>query len=111
MSKQNTVYKDAYNRCLRLIEAGGRLASEPELGTALGVSRTTVYDVIAMIFHYHYQWNKTNEVQRNAIAATEHLNYIAALKSGDLAEVEKACHRHLQSARETLLQSIPEGWA
>jgi DNA-binding GntR family transcriptional regulator len=296
MSKQNTVYKDAYNRCLRLIEAGGSLASEPELGTALGVSRTTVrtilarmqecgllewdkrskivlrdpapddffpdeetdslseiiersfmrkllaggakagmqinelelareigvgttsvreflirfsrfgliekrpnshwvlkgftrtfalelteiremfelrsaaaftaiergnpvwadldamehehrdfldavatryaefsemderfhrlihkashnrfivdfYDVIAMIFHYHYQWNKTNEVQRNAIAATEHLNYIAALKSGDLAQVEKACRRHLQSARETLLQSIPEGWA
>lgn len=69
------------------------------------------YDVIAMIFHYHYQWNKMNEVQRNAIAAREHLNYIAALKCGDLAEVERACRRHLQSARETLLQSIPEGWA
>jgi DNA-binding GntR family transcriptional regulator len=68
------------------------------------------YDVIAMIFHYHYQWNKTNEINRNAVAAEEHLSYISALKSGDLAKVDKACRRHLKSARETLLQSIPEGW-
>jgi DNA-binding GntR family transcriptional regulator len=68
------------------------------------------YDVIAMIFHYHYQWNKTNEINRNAVAAGEHLDYIAALKSGDLGKVDKACRRHLKSARETLLQSIPEGW-
>lgn len=68
------------------------------------------YDVIAMIFHYHYQWNKTNEINRNAVAASEHLDYIAALKSGDLAKVDKACRRHLKSARETLLQSIPDSW-
>ena len=68
------------------------------------------YDVIAMIFHYHYQWNKTNEVSRNAVAAGEHLDYIAALKSRDPGRVEKACRKHLKSARETLLQSIPEGW-
>jgi DNA-binding GntR family transcriptional regulator len=68
------------------------------------------YDVIAMIFHYHYQWNKTNERNRNGVAVGEHLNYIAALKSGNLQEVERACRRHLKSARETLLQSIPEGW-
>ena len=67
------------------------------------------YDVIAMIFHYHYQWNKTNAVNRNAVAAEEHLHYIEALKSGDPARVDKACRRHLKSARETLLQSIPEG--
>ena len=68
------------------------------------------YDVIAMIFHYHYQWNKTNEPGRNKIALQEHLKYIAALKSGKLDQVEKACRRHLKSARETLLQSIPESW-
>jgi len=68
------------------------------------------YDVIAMIFHYHYQWNKTNEINRNAVAAEEHLAYIAALKSGQQAQLDIACRRHLKSARETLLQSIPEGW-
>lgn len=67
------------------------------------------YDVIAMIFHYHYQWNKTNERQRNEIAVREHLAYIEALKSGEKARVTEACRRHLKSARETLLASIPDG--
>jgi DNA-binding GntR family transcriptional regulator len=66
------------------------------------------YDVIAMIFHYHYQWNKTGERQRNEIAITEHLAYIAALKSNDPARVDAACRQHLKSARHTLLTSVPE---
>ncbi|TIS43370.1 MAG: GntR family transcriptional regulator, partial [Mesorhizobium sp.] len=43
------------------------------------------YDVIAMIFHYHYQWNKAQERERNEVAVQEHLAYIAALKSRDPA--------------------------
>ncbi len=64
------------------------------------------YDVIAIVFHYHYQWNKTNARQRNARALEEHLEYIAALRSRDPAAIEAACRQHLKSARETLLQSI-----
>jgi DNA-binding GntR family transcriptional regulator len=66
------------------------------------------YDVIAMIFHYHYQWNKAGERQRNEAALEEHLAYIAALKSRDPARVDAACRKHLDSARRTLLASIPE---
>ena len=62
------------------------------------------YDVIAMIFHYHYQWNKTNERDRNAVAVHEHLDYIAALRSRDAGAVQEACRRHLTSARRTLLR-------
>lgn len=65
------------------------------------------YDVIAMVFHYHYQWNKSRQVERNAVAVTEHLDYIAALKSRDAEQVRRACARHLASARRTLLESIP----
>lgn len=68
------------------------------------------YDVIAMIFHYHYQWNKAGEASRNKVAVEEHLAYIAALKSGDQAMLDLARRRHLRSARETLLQSIPESY-
>ncbi|MFD1329808.1 GntR family transcriptional regulator [Mycoplana ramosa] len=64
------------------------------------------YDIIAIVFHYHYQWNKTNARQRNARALEEHLAYIEALQSHDPARIEAACRRHLKSARETLLQSI-----
>jgi DNA-binding GntR family transcriptional regulator len=66
------------------------------------------YDIISIVFHYHYQWNKTNARARNQRALEEHLDYIRALFSRDAAAIEKACRRHLKSARETLLQSIQE---
>lgn len=66
------------------------------------------YDIITIVFHYHYQWNKANGRERNARALEEHLAYIAALKTRDAARVDAACRRHLRSARETLLQSIQQ---
>lgn len=64
------------------------------------------YDVIAMIFHYHYLWNKRNERERNEIAIHEHLVYIEALRTRDLFRIEKACRIHLASAQRTLLESM-----
>jgi DNA-binding GntR family transcriptional regulator len=67
---------------------------------------TDFYDVISMVFHYHYQWNRVTQKPRNKKAIEEHLDYIAALKSGDSKAVEGACMLHLSSARDTLLQSV-----
>ena len=63
------------------------------------------HDIITVIFHYHYQWNKHDERQRNEAAIREHLTYIDALFSRDVAMVELACRAHLSSARNTLLRS------
>ncbi|CAG1002603.1 putative HTH-type transcriptional regulator LgoR [Rhizobiaceae bacterium] len=63
------------------------------------------YDIITVIFHYHYQWNKQDERQRNEVAIREHLAYIDALFNRDIEIVEHACRVHLASARETLLRS------
>jgi len=63
------------------------------------------YDIITVIFHFHYQWNKQDERQRNEVAIREHLTYIDALLSRNVAIVELACRAHLASARETLLRS------
>jgi DNA-binding GntR family transcriptional regulator len=63
------------------------------------------YDIITVIFHYHYQWNKHDERQRNEVAIREHLTYIEALFSRNISMVELACRSHLASARETLLRS------
>ena len=30
------------------------------------------HDIISLIFHYHYQWNKSDERERNAAAIGEH---------------------------------------
>ena len=63
------------------------------------------YDIITVIFHYHYQWNKHDERQRNEIAIKEHLTYIEALLSRNIPMVDRACQAHLSSAKETLLRS------
>ncbi len=64
------------------------------------------HDIISLIFHYHYQWNKVDEKQRNRAAILEHLDYIDALTSRDPKRVVLACMSHLNSARKTLLASI-----
>jgi len=64
------------------------------------------YDIISLIFHYHYQWNKVDEKQRNRAAIMEHLDYIDALFSRDPKRIELSCKTHLNSARKTLLASI-----
>jgi DNA-binding GntR family transcriptional regulator len=63
------------------------------------------YDIITLIFHYHYQWNKRDEQQRNEVAIREHLTYIEALYGRNVAMVELACRAHLASAKETLIRS------
>lgn len=63
------------------------------------------YDIINLIFHYHYQWNKQDERQRNEVAIREHLTYIDALESRNTSLIELACRAHLTSARETLIRS------
>ena len=64
------------------------------------------YDIISLIFHYHYQWRKVDEKERNAAAIREHLHYIEALLTRNPDRIEVACKRHLKSARNTLLASI-----
>ena len=63
------------------------------------------YDIITLIFHYHYQWNKRDERQRNERAIVEHMAYIDALQSRRVELVEIACRAHLISAKQTLIRS------
>ncbi len=65
------------------------------------------YDVISMIFHYHYQWSKQDERERNIVALHEHLAYIDALQSRDASAVLGSCNAHMATARRTLLAAIP----
>jgi len=66
------------------------------------------YDLISMIFHYHYQWNKRDEKPRNIAAMREHLIYIDGLQSRDRARATESCRAHMMTARATLMASIGE---
>lgn len=65
-----------------------------------------IQGAMSLIFHYHYQWNKRDEKERNMVAVQEHLAYIAGLRSRDLARARAACQDHLRTARKTLLASL-----
>ena len=62
--------------------------------------------IISLVFHYHYQWNKSDERTRNENAINEHLQYIDALRSRDLERALEAANRHLRSSKQTLLTSL-----
>lgn len=65
-----------------------------------------IQGVMSMIFHYHYQWNKRDEKERNQVAVNEHLAYITGLQSRDIVQAQHACRLHLETARSTLLRSL-----
>ena len=79
----------------------------------------TFDDLLRMVFHYHYQWSKITEKQRNIVAIQEHLAYITALRSRDRAAIRAAALAHLRTARRSLIESIerdpertpPTGWS
>lgn len=62
--------------------------------------------IIALIFHYHYQWDKTAERDRNFAAIHEHLRLITALKARDESAALKAAGDHLRTSKQTLLSSL-----
>jgi DNA-binding GntR family transcriptional regulator len=66
------------------------------------------YDIFTLIFHYHYQWNKRDERQRNEVAIQEHLAYIEAMLRRNAASVTRACNAHLASAKTTLIRATSQ---
>lgn len=65
-----------------------------------------VQKVISLIFHYHYQWDKAQERNRNEAAINEHLTMIAAMRGGDPDAAAEAARAHLATSKETLLGSL-----
>lgn len=64
------------------------------------------YQIVTVIFHYHYRWNKANEDVQNFVALKEHLAFINSLLAGDAAKALSEFETHLVSARRTLNESV-----
>ncbi|WP_076862140.1 GntR family transcriptional regulator [Bradyrhizobium mercantei] len=64
------------------------------------------YDVISMLFHYNYRWDPIVEKHRANVALKEHILYIDAIISRDMAKIESALRSHLNTSRENLVRTI-----
>ncbi|WP_068318725.1 GntR family transcriptional regulator [Polycladidibacter hongkongensis] len=75
-----------------------------------GVGRNRFIDqlreVISLVFHYHFQWDKSDEQERNAVAIDEHLEIIRAFLAKDKEKAIAATKVHLNTAGTNLLKSI-----
>ncbi len=67
------------------------------------------FELISVIFHYHYRWNKQDEHDRNLAAAHQHLAVIHALEAADYHRALTLFQEHLDAARRTLLSSVSWG--
>ena len=62
--------------------------------------------MISIIVHFHYRWNKQDELRRNRAAVVEHLAIIAPALAGDTPGAAAALEAHLATARRTLMDSV-----
>jgi DNA-binding GntR family transcriptional regulator len=65
-----------------------------------------LYDVVSFVFHYHYQWNKSDERERNRVAIGEHLLILHALRAGDLDAARARLTEHLATSRASFVRSV-----
>lgn len=64
------------------------------------------HELVSLIFHFHYRWNKFDESERNKAAVQQHLDVLNKLKTGDKKAARASFQEHLNSARQTLLASV-----
>ena len=62
--------------------------------------------VISLIFHYHYQWDKSSQRERNRAAIAEHRNIMRAIRTRDPDLAQIAMQTHLATSKKTLVASF-----
>ncbi|HQT60688.1 MAG TPA: GntR family transcriptional regulator [Acidiphilium sp.] len=60
------------------------------------------YDIVSFLFHYHYQWDRHHEIERTAIAITEHLAVLDAMRAGSMSRARQGLETHLATSRASL---------
>ncbi|MGF1868421.1 FCD domain-containing protein [Photobacterium indicum] len=64
------------------------------------------YDIISVIFHFHYQWDNSDLRKRNMVAIEEHMAVLSKMLSGDDIGAMGELRHHLQTAKRTMENSL-----
>lgn len=62
--------------------------------------------VIAIIFIYQYQWDRSGRYERNRVAIDEHLQVLRPLRRGEFTVARAALHHHLVTSRASMLAAL-----
>jgi GntR family transcriptional regulator, transcriptional activator for L-galactonate catabolism len=63
------------------------------------------FNIVTFVCHYHYQWDKTDEKERNTTAVMEHIDLLTKLLSRDISGSIMSLENHLNTAQKTLMRS------
>jgi len=63
------------------------------------------FELVSLVFHYHYRWSRQSEKDRNRDAIVEHLRIIDAIADGHPEDGHRLFRDHLERARETMIAS------
>lgn len=63
------------------------------------------FDIVSFVCHYHYQWDKSDERERNVIAIDEHIDLLTKLLAKDISGAITSLDKHLDTSRKTLMRS------
>jgi len=64
------------------------------------------FDIVSFVCHYHYQWDKTGELERFTVAINEHIDLLNNLLAHNNAGAILSLGKHLQTAETTLLRCV-----
>ncbi|GLO60704.1 GntR family transcriptional regulator [Vibrio sp. MACH09] len=64
------------------------------------------YEIMSVIFHYHYQWDNSDLRKRNMVAIEEHMAVLSKMLIGDDIGAIGALSHHLQTARRNMEHSL-----
>ncbi|MFQ3277987.1 MAG: DNA-binding GntR family transcriptional regulator, partial [Colwellia sp.] len=64
------------------------------------------FDIVSFVCHYHYQWDKTGELERFTVAINEHIDLLNNLITHNTAGAIMSLEKHLNTAEETLLRCV-----
>ncbi|WP_392552506.1 GntR family transcriptional regulator [Orbus wheelerorum] len=64
------------------------------------------FDLISVIFHYHYQWDNSDLKERNSVAVSEHITVLNAILQKDETKAIAALCKHLATAKTSMQDSI-----
>ncbi|RKS85713.1 GntR family transcriptional regulator [Orbus hercynius] len=64
------------------------------------------FDLISVIFHFHYQWENSDLKQRNSVAVSEHIAVLSAMLQKDETKAIAALCKHLNTAKISMRESI-----
>lgn len=69
------------------------------------------FDLISVIFHFHYQWDNSNLKARNNIAVSEHIAVLSSMLQKNESKAISALCKHLNTAKTSMRESITRSLA